>query len=63
MDSYKSPLSMILIDDIERIIDYTPLGPRFANTVLQVSAKPPLSAMLSAILSATLSAIRGDLAP
>mmetsp|Transcript_17184 Transcript_17184/g.31186 ORF Transcript_17184/g.31186 Transcript_17184/m.31186 type:complete len:744 (+) Transcript_17184:68-2299(+) len=35
MDSYKSPLSMILIDDIERIIDYTPLGPRFANNVLQ----------------------------
>ena len=35
MDSYKSPLSMILIDDIERIIDYTPLGPRFSNMVLQ----------------------------
>merc|ERR1712146_701809 len=34
MDSYKSPLSMILIDDIERIIDYTPLGPRFSNMVL-----------------------------
>jgi len=35
MDSYKSPLSLILIDDIERIIEYVPIGPRFSNTVLQ----------------------------
>jgi vesicle-fusing ATPase len=35
MDAYKSPLSLIFIDDIERIIDYVPIGPRFANTVLQ----------------------------
>jgi len=33
--AYRSPLSMIVIDDIERIIDYTPLGPRFSNNVLQ----------------------------
>ncbi|KAG5179613.1 P-loop containing nucleoside triphosphate hydrolase protein [Tribonema minus] len=35
LDSYKSPLSLILIDDIERIIDYVQIGPRFSNTVLQ----------------------------
>jgi vesicle-fusing ATPase len=35
MDSYKSPLSLIFLDDIERIIDYVPIGPRFSNTVLQ----------------------------
>ena len=35
MDSYKSPLSFLLLDDIERIIDYVPIGPRFSNTVLQ----------------------------
>ena len=35
MDSYKSPLSLIFIDDIERIIDYVPIGPRFSNLVLQ----------------------------
>ena len=29
MESYKSPLSLILIDDIERIIDYVQIGPRF----------------------------------
>lgn len=35
LDSYKSPLSMIFIDDIERIIDYVQIGPRFSNLVLQ----------------------------
>lgn len=35
VDSYKSPLSIIFIDDIERIIEYTPSGPRFLNSVLQ----------------------------
>jgi len=35
LDSYKSPLSIIFIDDIERIIDYVPIGPRFSNLVLQ----------------------------
>ena len=34
-DSYKSPLSLIFIDDLERIIDYVPIGPRFSNIVLQ----------------------------
>lgn len=34
-DSYKSPLSIILIDDLERIIDFVRTGPRFSNTVLQ----------------------------
>ena len=35
LDSYKSPLSIIFLDDIERIIDYVPIGPRFSNLVLQ----------------------------
>jgi len=35
MDSYKSPLSIIFLDDIERLIDYVPIGPRFSNAVLQ----------------------------
>jgi vesicle-fusing ATPase len=34
-DAYKSPLSLVFIDDVERILDYTPLGPRFSNAVLQ----------------------------
>jgi len=40
-DSYKSPLSIIFIDDIERIIEYTPVGSRFSNSVLQTLFVPP----------------------
>lgn len=34
-DAYKSPLSCIIVDDIERLLDYVPIGPRFSNLVLQ----------------------------
>jgi vesicle-fusing ATPase len=34
-DAYKSPLSMIVLDDIERLIEFIHIGPRFSNTVLQ----------------------------
>ena len=34
-DAYKSPLSVIVIDDLERLLDYVPIGPRFSNAVLQ----------------------------
>jgi vesicle-fusing ATPase len=34
-DSYKSPLSCIVVDDLERILDYVRIGPRFSNPVLQ----------------------------
>lgn len=34
-DAYKSPLSVVVIDNIERIIEWVPIGPRFCNGVLQ----------------------------
>lgn len=45
-DSYKSPLSVVVVDSIERllgtswyttglILDWNPIGPRFSNGVLQ----------------------------
>ncbi|XP_071941895.1 vesicle-fusing ATPase-like [Antedon mediterranea] len=34
-DAYKSQLSCVVIDDIERLLDYVPIGPRFSNLVLQ----------------------------
>ncbi|CAJ0584043.1 unnamed protein product, partial [Mesorhabditis spiculigera] len=34
-DAIKSPLSILFLDDIESLLDYTPLGPRFSNLVLQ----------------------------
>ncbi|SCV72470.1 BQ2448_4007 [Microbotryum intermedium] len=45
-DSYKSPLSVIVVDGIERILEYVPIGPRFSNGVLQalivlLAKRPP----------------------
>eukprot|EP01114_Cavostelium_apophysatum_P005910 TRINITY_DN1708_c0_g2_i2.p1 TRINITY_DN1708_c0_g2~~TRINITY_DN1708_c0_g2_i2.p1 ORF type:complete len:741 (+),score=233.24 TRINITY_DN1708_c0_g2_i2:137-2359(+) len=37
-DSYKSPLSCVVVDDLERILDYVRIGPRFSNAILQVLA-------------------------
>jgi len=34
-DAYKSPMSCIVIDNIERIIEYVDIGPRFSNNILQ----------------------------
>ena len=34
-DAHKSSLSVIVLDDIERMIDYSPIGPRFSNSVIQ----------------------------
>mmetsp|Transcript_14221 Transcript_14221/g.40900 ORF Transcript_14221/g.40900 Transcript_14221/m.40900 type:complete len:736 (+) Transcript_14221:48-2255(+) len=33
-DAYKSPLSIIVLDDIERLMDYVPIGPRLSSFVL-----------------------------
>jgi len=45
-DAYKSPLSLIVIDDIERLIEFIHIGPRFSNSVLQtllvlIKKRPP----------------------
>ncbi|EGC38020.1 hypothetical protein DICPUDRAFT_46059 [Dictyostelium purpureum] len=37
-DSYKSPQSCIVVDEIERLIEYVPIGPRFSNLLLQTLA-------------------------
>ncbi|KAJ5494084.1 ATPase AAA-type core [Penicillium fimorum] len=33
--AYKSATSIVVVDNIERIIDWVPIGPRFSNSVLQ----------------------------
>lgn len=45
-DAYKSPLSLILIDSLELIVDWNPIGPRFSNGVVQalkvlIKKEPP----------------------
>lgn len=34
-DAYRSPLSVIILDDIERLIEYVAIGPRFSNIISQ----------------------------
>ncbi|KAJ3211728.1 transport between ER and Golgi ATPase protein [Entophlyctis luteolus] len=34
-DAYKSPLSVVVVDCIERLLDWVSIGPRFSNSVLQ----------------------------
>lgn len=34
-DAHKSSLSVIVLDNIERMIEYSPIGPRFNNLILQ----------------------------
>jgi vesicle-fusing ATPase len=45
-DSYKSPLSVVVVDGLERLLEWTAIGPRFSNAVLQAllvlfSRRPP----------------------
>lgn len=45
-DAYKSPLSLVILDDLERLIEFIHIGPRFSNPILQallvlIKKKPP----------------------
>ena len=34
--AWQSPMSIVVLDDIERLLEYVPIGPRFSNGILQV---------------------------
>jgi vesicle-fusing ATPase len=51
-------MSCVIMDDIERLMDYTPIGPRFSNTVLQglkvlVTKRPPTDGRKIFVLATT----------
>lgn len=57
-DAYKSPLSLIVLDDLERLMDYVRIGPRFSNIVLQtifsvLKKQPPRAGRRLLILATT----------
>lgn len=56
-DAYKSPLSCIVIDSLENLIEYIPVGPRFSNTTLQTviayCSQPPPTADRKLLVFAT----------
>jgi len=65
-DSYKSPLSVIVVDNLERLLDFTPIGPRFSNTVLQTlmvlfQRRPPKGRRLLIIATTSLRPVLTDL--
>jgi vesicle-fusing ATPase len=57
MDAYKSSLNIVVVDQIERIVDWVPIGPRFSNSVLQtlivLLRKPPPKGRRLLILATT----------
>lgn len=56
-DAYKSSLSLIVLDGVERLLDYVRIGPRFSNVVLQglfnLIKKPPPFAGRKLLIVAT----------
>ena len=57
-DAYKSPLSVVVIDNIERILEWVPIGPRFSNAILQallvlMKKQPPKGRRLLIIATTT----------
>ena len=66
-DAYRSPLSLIVIDDIERLIEFIHIGPRFSNTILQtllvlIKKRPPADKKLLIIGTTSMKRTLQDLA-
>lgn len=58
IDAYKSPIGCVVIDSIERILEWVPIGPRFSNPILQtlitcLRKQPPSGRRLLILATAT----------
>ena len=65
-DAYKSPLSLLILDDIERLLEYVAIGPRFSNVVLQtllvlLKKPPPAGRRLLVLGTTSVPAVMDDL--
>ena len=65
-DAYKSPVSLIVLDDIERLLEYVAIGPRFSNVVLQallvlLNRQPPPGRKLLVIGTTSLPLVFEDM--
>jgi vesicle-fusing ATPase len=66
MDAYRSSSAIIFLDDIERIIQFTPVGQRFSNVILQtllilLKKAPPSSTRLMIVATTAVSRFLEDL--
>jgi vesicle-fusing ATPase len=58
MDAHKSTLSVVVIDSIETIFEWVPIGPRFSNPILQtlialLRKRPPKGRKLLILITST----------
>lgn len=65
-DSYKSPTSVIVVDNLERLLDWVPIGPRFSNAVLQaltvlIQRRPPQGHRLLVLVTTSLLPMLADM--
>ncbi|KAL4457630.1 hypothetical protein ABPG75_012495 [Micractinium tetrahymenae] len=65
-DAYKSPLSVIVLDDIERLLEYVAIGPRFSNAVLQtllvlLKKQPPANRKLFVVGTTSLGLVMQEM--
>ncbi|KAJ6216948.1 hypothetical protein RDWZM_008105 [Blomia tropicalis] len=65
-DAYKSTLSCIVVDNIERLLDYGPIGPRYSNLVLQalmvlLKKEPPPGKKLMVLCTSSCSDVLRDM--
>ena len=66
LDSYRSGQSIIFLDDIERIIQFTPVGQRFSNVILQtllimLKKEPPSCTKLMIVATTAIAHLLDDL--
>ncbi|KAI5750413.1 hypothetical protein M8J76_015458 [Diaphorina citri] len=65
-DAYRSSLSCILVDDIEGLLDYGPIGPRYSNMTLQalrvlLKKEPPRNKKLLVLCTTSCREVLEDL--
>ncbi|KAH9029941.1 AAA-domain-containing protein, partial [Lactarius pseudohatsudake] len=65
-DSSKSPMSVVIVDNIEHLLDWAPVGPCFSNAVLQtltvlIAKRPPKGRRLLVIATTSLRPMLTDL--
>ncbi|XP_014665665.1 PREDICTED: vesicle-fusing ATPase 2-like [Priapulus caudatus] len=65
-DAYRSQLSVIVVDNVERLLDYGPIGPRYSNLVLQallvlLKKEPPKGRRLLVLATTSRKDVLGEL--
>eukprot|EP00033_Pygsuia_biforma_P001976 GCRY01002199.1.p1 GENE.GCRY01002199.1~~GCRY01002199.1.p1 ORF type:complete len:740 (-),score=196.45 GCRY01002199.1:83-2302(-) len=65
-DAYRTPLSVVILDDIERMLEYVRIGPRFSNPILQalivlLKQRPPKGKKLLVLCTTSSKALLEEL--